>query len=61
MADATSEAMRAARIHATGGSGQMRIESVLTPRADGEHILVRVEVAGINVIERGCANGGSTW
>ena len=51
MADDIPQMMRAARVYFTGGSDQVRVENAPTPNVEADHVLVRVEFAGINPID----------
>ncbi len=51
MSNGNPGTMRAARIHATGGIDQVHIETVPMPTIDGDHVLVRIEAAGINPVD----------
>lgn len=45
------ETMRAARIHETGGTGNIRLEEIDVPSLEPGQALVRVEYAGVNFID----------
>ena len=43
--------MRAARLHRNGQSNELRLETVATPRAEGDDVLVEIKTAGINPLD----------
>lgn len=51
MDESLPETMRAARVHAPGDAGALRVESVPLPPAGNDDVLVRVESAGLNFID----------